>query len=97
MIIEFRIKRIVYLWEHARKPKTRAAMEMFHDANVMYRYWLFRIIDLLLENRKIFVQSCFFSFRQYNSRKIEINFYDIIEKTEKKEEEGESSSRNTEE
>ncbi|KAH0945291.1 hypothetical protein HN011_001854, partial [Eciton burchellii] len=72
IIIQFRLKTIVYLWEQARKPKTSAAMKMFDAADLTYR--------------------------SYNSRKIEINFCDITEKTEKKEEEGESSfSQNTEE
>jgi dCMP deaminase len=38
IIIQFRIKTIVYLWEQARKPKTSAAMKMFDAADLTYRY-----------------------------------------------------------
>jgi len=62
VIIQSGIKTVVYLSdEKAKKLKTIAAKKMFDAAGVTYRYWLFGIIDPLLENLKIFEQSCFFS------------------------------------
>jgi len=100
MIIQSGIKTVVYLSdEKANQLKTRAAERMFIAADVTFRYWLFRIINSLLKNHKIFEQSCFFSFRPYNSSKEEIiiNFnsksteVDIKSTSGKKEKKGESS------
>jgi len=48
---------------------------------------LFRIIDVLLDNHKIFEQSHFFSLKPYwhKNEKIEINFNDIKRNEMKKE------------